>query len=570
MELNQLLQNLLNTSGKADTQALPTGVLKQLTRVVDADAAKVLMQVLQRAAGNAPVTQMPASTTTADVPTAARLPVLPVTITLTPANAALQRPPQVLLNLDLNGKTLTLPIAIDRPQQQQLQQLPPANQNQPLLLLVKAVLPTARGATTSQSSAQPVVQNPLPTTPPAATGAGAQPSSQSQALLQVQLVSPKAPQQPVTLSLPLTQLPRPVAAALLNTATSVTSPSSPPTVATAAPAPTPVSQAPAPQGLMLKQASQITPQQFQQALQQLLRSLPAPPQPSMPTAAPAPASPEQALTRLLRVAVQQLPPPEAMQQPQQLKQWVNDWFAAKPVAAQAQQQLGGLGKMLMMLLGMTLQKAPTPSATGAAASALQQHNANHLTQALLDEILRPAAQRPNEPQFTGEVRDRINQLLQQLPQTQLQRLMQLFTAVLNGAQTSQARLAETSTSSPEYFVLLPASAQQQQQQHELLIRREQQPPKDGEPGRTLWLFTLRFELQQYGPLLVKGRYHPAGTRVDFYTESDHAQRSMEKHIEKLAERFSSLEVQGIQLAVQKGKVPDTLATQQSGIIRVTV
>ena len=424
MELNQLLQNLLNTSGKADTQALPTGVLKQLTRVVDADAAKVLMQVLQRAAGNAPVTQMP--TPTADVPTAARLPVLPVTITLTPANAALQRPPQVLLNLDLNGKTLTLPIAIDRPQQRQLQQLPPANQNQPLLLLVKAVLPAARGATTGQPSAQPVVQNPLSTTPPAATGAGAQPPSQSQALLQVQLVSPKAPQQPVTLSLPLTQLPRPVAAALLNTATSVTSPSSSPTAATAPPAPAPISQAPAQQGLMLKQASQITPQQFQQALQQLLRSLPPQPQPSMSTAAPAPASPEQALTRLLRAVVQQLPPPEAMQQPQQLKQWVNDWFAAKPVAAQAQQQLGGLGKMLMMLLGMTLQKAPTPSATGAAASALQQHNANHLTQALLDEILRPAAQRPNEPQFTGEVRDRINQLLQQLPQTQLQRLMQLL------------------------------------------------------------------------------------------------------------------------------------------------
>ena len=260
-----------------------------------------------------------------------------------------------------------------------------------------------------------------------------------------------------------------------------------------------------------------------------------------------------------------------MQQPQQLKQWVNDWFAAKPVATAPQQQMGTLGKMLMMLLGMALQKpAAGASQPAAPLSGSQQQSVSQLTQALIDEVMRPAPRSAGDTGFTGEVRERINQLLQQLPQTQLQRLMQLFTSAVNSAQTSQARLAETSTATPEYYVLLPANAQQPEQQHELLIRREQERGSDGEQGRTLWLFTLRFELKSYGPLLVKGRYHPAGTRVDFYTESDHAQRALETKLEKLTKRFEQLEVNGLNLTVQKGRVPDTLAKQQSGIIRVTV
>ena len=309
---------------------------------------------------------------------------------------------------------------------------------------------------------------------------------------------------------------------------------------------------------------------MQQALQNLIRELPTPRGTAEPTPREAP-SPRQALASVLQAVLQQLPKGEAMQQPQQLKQWVNDWFAAKPVATAPQQQMGTLGKMLMMLLGMALQKpAAAASQSAAPLSGSQQQSVSQLTQALIDEVMRPAPRSAGDTGFTGEVRERINQLLQQLPQTQLQRLMQLFTSAVNSAQTSQARLAETSAATPEYYVLLPANAQQPEQQHELLIRREQERGSDGQQGRTLWLFTLRFELKSYGPLLVKGRYHPAGTRVDFYTESDHAQRALETKLEKLTKRFEQLEVNGLNLTVQKGRVPDTLAKQQSGIIRVTV
>ncbi|TDP31285.1 hypothetical protein DEU29_11356 [Idiomarina aquatica] len=571
MELGQLLQNLLGNSGgakSATADALPVRVLNDLTRVVNAESAKVLMGVLQQSVQQQVGQQL------------SRLPIMAVKVTVQPANAAKQQPPQVLLQLTVQGKNVVVPVAITRTQQQQIQQLQQQAPQQPMLVIAKSV---------SKPAAQ-----------------------ESKPQLNLQLVSLKAPKQPVEIKLPLAQLPRPAADALLQSVTQQRSPQQPlltpraaqtavaaeGTLPTASATPKTAAPPPTTPGVLLKQASQTTPNQLQQALQNLIRELPTPRGTAEPTPREAPTprgtaeptpreapiprgnaeptpreapSPRQALASVLQAVLQQLPKGEAMQQPQQLKQWVNDWFAAKPVATAPQQQMGTLGKMLMMLLGTAMQKpAAAASQSAAPLSGSQQQSVSQLTQALIDEVMRPAPRSAGDTGFTGEVRERINQLLQQLPQTQLQRLMQLFTSAVNSAQTSQARLAETSAATPEYYVLLPANAQQPEQQHELLIRREQERGSDGEQGRTLWLFTLRFELKSYGPLLVKGRYHPAGTRVDFYTESDHAQRALETKLEKLTKRFEQLEVNGLNLTVQKGRVPDTLAKQQSGIIRVTV
>ena len=565
MELGQLLQNLLGNSGGAKSaapDALPVRVLNDLTRVVNAESAKVLMGVLQQSASQQSTMQQVGQQLS-------RLPIMAVKVTVQPANAAKQQPPQVLLQLTVQGKNVVVPVAITRAQQQQIQQLQQQAPQQPMLVIAKSV---------SKPAAQ-----------------------ESKPQLNLQLVSLKAPKQPVEIKLPLAQLPRPAADALLQSVTQQRSPQQPlltpraaqtaaaaegtlPTASATPKTAAPTAPPPTTPGVLLKQANQTTPNQLQQALQSLIRELPTPRGTAEPTPREAPTprgtaeptpreapSPRQALASVLQAVLQQLPKGEAMQQPQQLKQWVNDWFAAKPVATAPQQQMGTLGKMLMMLLGMALQKpAAAASQSAAPLSGSQQQSVSQLTQALIDEVMRPAPRSAGDTGFTGEVRERINQLLQQLPQTQLQRLMQLFTSAVNSAQTSQARLAETSAATPEYYVLLPANAQQPEQQHELLIRREQERGSDGEQGRTLWLFTLRFELKSYGPLLVKGRYHPAGTRVDFYTESDHAQRALETKLEKLTKRFEQLEVNGLNLTVQKGRVPDTLAKQQSGIIRVTV
>jgi len=326
-------------------------------------------------------------------------------------------------------------------------------------------------------------------------------------------------------------------------------------------------------GLAIKQAQQITPKQFQQALQSFIpesiRPKPssanllegiqqAPGRLSTDAAREAMQSPPKALQQLLIKVLQQMPAAESMQRPQALQSWVSDWFAARPVSAQSSQQMGGLGQMLMTLLGLAMQK-PETAASSSAPKALP----NQFTQALIQQVLNPA------PENAGEVRERINALLQQLPQQQLQRLLQLFTSILNSAQSSQARLQDSPPQQPEYYILLPADSQKPQQ-HELLIRREEERSNNENNSRTLWLFTLRFELESTGPLLVKGRYHPQGSSIDFYTETKAAQKVVEVNVKKLEERLESLEVNSVKLRVQQGKIPDNLAQQHSGIIRVTV
>lgn len=333
--------------------------------------------------------------------------------------------------------------------------------------------------------------------------------------------------------------------------------------------------APVASGLAIKQAQQLTPKQFQQALQSFIPESirpklvtqpqvegiqQTPPRLSADAIREATQSPPKALQQLLLKVLQQMPAPESMQRPQALQSWVSDWFAARPVSAQPSQQMGSLGQMLMTLLGLAIQQKPeTTTANNSAPRALP----NQFTQALIQQVLNPA------PENAGEVRERINALLQQLPQQQLQRLLQLFTGILNSAQSSQARLQESAPQQPEYYILLPADTQKPQQ-HELLIRREKDSSNKEDNGRTLWLFTLRFELDSTGPLLVKGRYHPQGSSVDFYTETKAAQKVVESHVEKLEKRLEELEVNSVKLRVQQGKIPDNLAQQHSGIIRVTV
>lgn len=354
-------------------------------------------------------------------------------------------------------------------------------------------------------------------------------------------------------------------------------------------------------GIAIKQAHQLSPQQFQQALQTLVAQIKAQlsTQPAVPpnnatntslkipelsaliakinttsttpgaqaaqatqTAATLTAalrSPSNAIEQLIKVVLQQQPSGDSMQRPEALQRWVSDWFAARPVSVQSSQQMGSIGKMLMMLLGLNLQQNSQQNSTQTNTQALPKQ----FTQAFIQQVLDPS------PEVAGDVRERINQQLLQLPQQQLQRLLQLFTGVLNSAQSAQARLQDSPMQQPEYFILLPTDPQKSGQ-NELLIRPEREPDTPEQEGRTLWLFTLRFELEATGPLLVKGRYHPQGSSVDFYAESPAAQKTIEKHLEQLEKRLADLEVNSVKFRVQQGQIPETLATQQSGIIRVKV
>ena len=307
-------------------------------------------------------------------------------------------------------------------------------------------------------------------------------------------------------------------------------------------------------GRFVKQTQTMTPAQLTQFLQQSL-------------AATSPQHGE--VKNLLNQVLAQLPQAEQLTQPQQLTRYVNDWFAAKPVSPQPNHQFGVVGKLIVALLGLRLQTQQSGASSQAAKG---------LSQAVLDQIMRgPAERNPGSERrldastpMTAEVRERLNTQLLQQPMAQLQRLLSTLSQTMNAVQSSQMRLQDSPSQQPEFYLLLPSQNPLSEASTELLIKREPDEQNDEHTERSVWLFNLRFELKQWGPMLVKGRYQVGGTRVQFYTESLAAQQHLQQQLPELEQRLTTLEVASVDFQVKQGKVPDTLAQQHSGIIRVTV
>ncbi|OIM99570.1 hypothetical protein BFR57_03110 [Idiomarina sp. MD25a] len=376
----------------------------------------------------------------------------------------------------------------------------------------------------------------------------------SQGQLTMQLQTPSKVVSEV--SVPLQQIPQPIARALLQQMTTSV-PSQ--TQQTAATAPTstvpttPAPTAPTVDGRLVKQTQTLTPAQLTQFLRQVTEITPQ-------------QQPE--VKQLLTQTLAQLPKGEQMMHPQQLANYVSDWFAAKPVSSQPNQQLGVVGKLIIALLGIRMQ----------AQQSTQPQAAKALSQAILDQIMRgPGEARAGDdrvlmprPPMTAEVRERLNAQLLQQPAAQLQRLLSNLAQTMNSAQSSQMRLQDSPAQQPEFYLMLPSQNPSSQTGTELLIKRESSGHSDDKNERSVWLFNLRFELKQWGPMLVKGRYQTAGTRVQFFTESEAAQRHLQRQLPELEQRLAGLDVAAVDFQIKQGKVPDSLAQQHSGIIRVTV
>lgn len=352
----------------------------------------------------------------------------------------------------------------------------------------------------------------------------------------------------VSVSLP--QVPQPLVRALVQQLS---------TPIPAAPSqPVPSAQPQVPQtatvdGRFIKQTQTLSPAQLTQFLRQVTEVTP---------------QQHTEVKQLLTQTLAQLPKGEQMTQPQQLAQYVNDWFAAKPLASQPNQQLGVVGKLIIALLGIRMQ----------AQQGTQPQAAKALSQAVLDQIMRaPSEPRagtdrsltPNPP-MTAEVRERLNAQLLQQPTAQLQRLLSSLAQTMNSAQSSQIRLQESPAQQPEFYLMLPSQNPSSQTGTELLIKREPGSRDNEQNERSVWLFNLRFELKQWGPMLVKGRYQTGGTRVQFFTESLAAQRHLQRQLPELEQRLAQLDVAAVDFQIKQGKVPESLAQQHSGIIRVTV
>lgn len=402
------------------------------------------------------------------------------------------------------------------------------------------------------------------------------PATSSAPAPQVQLQLARPGQTPVQADIPLAKLPPALIEKLIGTParttplTSLNQPvaASQPTATAAAPLLTPATQNPT-RALLPLQGNQLAPTELRQLIQQLASQLAtAATQPATNTTAAQPAAaPAATLQNLLQAVATQLPQGADFTRSEALQQWVSQWFAARPVSLNPQQSLGGIGQLLLLTLAARLGQ--TTGQTAATTSATNNF-AQNLAQWLQGQPPGPATANAAAPAANPAAANALS--FASLPTNTLQQLLQVLSGGLNSARFSQAILTESSrVGAPDYHILLPMGTGPQQKDAEVLIqRRLHEKKRKAEAAEDQWLFKLKMELSQYGPVLVKGKYQQSGTSIVFITENIGARVHIQERLKFLQARLDQLQVPKVELSAIRGKVPDTLREPGENSIHIQV
>lgn len=226
--------------------------------------------------------------------------------------------------------------------------------------------------------------------------------------------------------------------------------------------------------------------------------------------------------------------------PAQLQQWVSQWFSFNPIRAltqpvDASQGLSrGLGLAIQWLL---LQRDPASVIARLLGQSLGLANTGATS-------TQTAAVLP--PQWAA--------------------LAQTMQGSLQDIRLSQVHLADTSAQQhSEYFLVVPYQSGEHTRELEWLLKREARKAEN--QTTELWHFSLKFDTQRYGRMLVKGTVVQAEESpiraLRFYLDNQHPEptriESFQHHLQQLTQRLNDAGLAGIEPEVYLVPVPDSLA-----------
>lgn len=277
-----------------------------------------------------------------------------------------------------------------------------------------------------------------------------------------------------------------------------------------------------------KIAAQAVPEQLQQAWRNLLPLLPDTPdslaeQPDLP-------APVQAILQIIKRS-----------QPD----------GGKTLApAQLVNQLASL------LQFQPLQNSPSPQTNGGTLALAIQLLLGHLQQ------------KPVAPATTANAR--LAQLVSQLEQPAASNLLRQLASHSSTLQQSQLSNIDSSNPQQQLLLQLPLHQNEQSVFTQLQIEQREADGKQQGEKQSLWQLTMKFDLQQYGHLLVVARLQQAELQLQFYTDESSTQQLTEKFLPLLKDRCNA---QG--LAVTKaecvlGKIPDSLVPRANSLVTIRV
>lgn len=290
------------------------------------------------------------------------------------------------------------------------------------------------------------------------------------------------------------------------------------------------------------QLHQLLPQ-LRSMQSQLSQSAPLPPGSASTGTNP------QLLSKLLPLLTQQLAMSGQQVTSSQVRSFVSQWFAFHPAQAlttpppaQSTSWPGQLGPLLQWLL---VQR----SASQPLANLLQQS-----TQGL-----------NTNPPAGGA------------PASALMSLGTLLLGSMQDIRLSQVHLADTNAQQqPEYYLVLPYQVGDKDHVLECLLRKQARAAQS--ESAEVWTFSLRFETERYGPMLVKGAYSADKangsqpmTQLRFYLAGDeqHADNKLgfEQALVNFIERLDKAGLTNVKHEVHLGVVPTTLAPTAHELVK---
>ncbi|HSG51602.1 MAG TPA: flagellar hook-length control protein FliK, partial [Rheinheimera sp.] len=177
-----------------------------------------------------------------------------------------------------------------------------------------------------------------------------------------------------------------------------------------------------------------------------------------------------------------------------------------------------------------------------------------------------------QPQSTSQsANPRLAQLVANLEPAQASSLLRQLASHSATLQHSQLATLDTNTASQQQILLqLPLQQNEQSVFSQIQLEQRDADGKQAQGKEKLWQLTMKFDLQQLGPLLVVAKLQQQQLQLQFFTEQALAKRLADKFLPILKDRCSMQGLQVHQAECILGKIPDSLLPRANSLLAIKV
>jgi hypothetical protein len=166
--------------------------------------------------------------------------------------------------------------------------------------------------------------------------------------------------------------------------------------------------------------------------------------------------------------------------------------------------------------------------------------------------------------------NRLSQLVSQLDQSQAGSALRQLASLSSPIQQSQLATLDAQSQVQQWLLQLPLQQQGQTILPQLLLEQREADAKSGDAGKKQWQLTMKFDLQQYGKLLVVAKLQEQDLQLQFYTDHNQALRLAQKFLPLLKDRCLAQGLTVSKADCQLGKIPDSLLPRHNSLLTVKV